>query len=237
MSLACEPLMRRWARVARRVLPRFLFNILRSVGTALGTPLIFSLSSGHFRSSFARRAVDRHGHPIPWYTYPAIDYLSRKDFRNTRVLEWGAGQSTLWWAGRARAVVAVESDQSWYEALRPQLPSNAVVHLTGPDLSALRDKINGPFDLIIVDGLDRLRCAELSLDLLSEGGAILLDNSEGTWSGDGSYPIIELFKRCNFSRVDFYGYSPGVSSKQCTSLFFRTGCFLFSDAKPPVIPD
>ena len=231
MSSPWESAMRRCASAGRRLLPRFLFEPLRSAGTALWAPLVFSFRSGHFRSSFCRRAVDRKGKAIPWYTYPAIDFLSRKDFREERILEWGAGQSTLWWAARAREVVSIEGDPSWYETLQRQLPSHAALHLAGPDLKGIREKLRGTFNVIIIDGLDRLACARISLDYLAEGGAIVLDNSDGSWGADGTFPILDLFREHRFSRVDFYGYSPGVSAKQCTSLFFHKDCFLLAGAE------
>jgi hypothetical protein len=228
MNPSSESALRRGVRALRRLLPRFLFEPLRSIGTALWTPLTFSVASGHLRSSFCLRAVDKRGNALPWYTYPAIDFLSRKDFHAARILEWGAGQSTLWWAARAHEVVAIEGDPAWADNLRGRLPANATLHLADPDLKEIQKKFCGPFDVIIVDGLDRLECARLSLDYLAEGGAILLDNSDGTWSGDGSFPILELFRGRQFSRVDFYGYVPGVSAKQCTSLFFNKDCFLLA---------
>jgi hypothetical protein len=36
-----------------------------------------------------------------------------------------------------------------------------------------------------------------------------LDNSEGFWGAEGSYPIIDLFEQEGFMRVDFCGFAPG----------------------------
>jgi hypothetical protein len=33
--------------------------------------------------------------------------------------------------------------------------------------------------------------------------------------------------------VDFYGYAPGIVQPHCTSIFFKTFCFLFGDTNPP----
>ena len=56
------------------------------------------------------RAVDKKGDPIPWYTYPAIDFLLLRDYRDKNILEFGSGQSTLWWAARAKFVLSLEED-------------------------------------------------------------------------------------------------------------------------------
>jgi hypothetical protein len=97
--------------------------------------------------------------------------------------------------------------------------------------------IDGPYDVAIVDGgPDRLRGAAKSLSVLTDDGALILDNSEGFWGPEeaGRYPIIELMYKEEFSRVDFYGYPPGCVRPSCTSLFFRAGCFLLKGEKPPL---
>jgi hypothetical protein len=64
----------------------------------------------------------------------------------------------------------------------------------------------------------------------------MLDNSEGYWGGDEqkSYPIVELFQRAGFMRVDFYGFAPGVIKPHCTSIFFKDRARIFENLKPPV---
>lgn len=209
--------------------PTVAFRAIRSVGTATLTPIQFSWSSGHFRSSLLNRAVSRDGKPTPWYTYPAISFLSAKSYAGRRVLEWGAGQSTLWWASRAESVFAVESDLSWYRHLQPLVPSNVTLKFADVDVGDIaRDLTVSYFDLVVVDGLDRLKCAMESIRLLSDNGAIILDNSEGYWGRDGEYPILDVFRASDFSRIDFYGHAPGVIKPHCTSIFFKGPCFLFA---------
>jgi hypothetical protein len=218
----------------RRVLPSPLAKGVRAFGTACLTPLHFSVSTGHFRSSLLGRAVNRHGGPLPWYTYAAIDFLSAQDFAGRSILEFGGGQSTMWWANRAERVVALEGDPEWVEYLRPRLPANADLRLVSGTLD--RDLgLNLPhFDVVVVDGLNRLRAARVALRLVSPEGAILVDDSEGHWGADdGSRPIIETLRDAGFLRVDFYGFAPGVIKPRCTSLFFRSGCFLVSGKLDP----
>lgn len=224
----------RAARVFKKVLPSSVFGALRALSTGALTPLAFSLQSGHFRSSLKSKAVDKSGKPLPWYTYPAIDFLSQKEMTNRSVLEFGSGQSTLWWAARAKSVVSFESDADWYNYVRKQVPDNVTSILTDDGAADVPAKLDGStFDVIVVDGLDRLKVALMSVSFLKEGGAVILDNSEGYWGRDGEYPIIDFFRANGFSRVDFYGYAPGVILPSCTSLFFKDACFLFSGSESP----
>lgn len=53
---------------------------------------------GQLRTIREKRCIDKLGNPIPWYTYPAIEYLKTIDFSRKLVFEYGGGSSTLWWA-------------------------------------------------------------------------------------------------------------------------------------------
>ena len=224
---------KRLARLMRRVLPPQVARLAVAVGTAVWTPVAFSARSGHFRSALRRRAVDAGGRPLPWYTYPAIEFLARQDYADRRVLEWGAGHSTVWWSARAASVLAFDSDPKWVEWVGAAAPA-AVVHRVPDDLTGVDTFLgSGAFDVIVIDGLDRLRCARRSPALLADGGAIVFDNSEGYWGPEGEYPILDMLRSEGFQRVDFYGYAPGVFWPHCTSLFFRSRCFLFAGAAPP----
>jgi hypothetical protein len=221
----------------KRWTPGPFWQAARRLGTAIAWPALASYTSGHFRSALQARAVNAHGRPIPWYTYPATAALAGADYRERRVLEWGGGQSTLWWAARAEQVVTFEADLAWYSELRTRRPENVVLrYLPGgqpsPDLLDPDER----FDIVVVDGCNRFACARWSIDRLSPNGALILDNAEGYWGPEpGRYPILELLRDQGFQRVDFFGYAPGVTRPHCTSIFFRTACFLFSGQRPPDI--
>ncbi|MDX6500285.1 MAG: hypothetical protein QOG23_3545 [Blastocatellia bacterium] len=175
--------------------------------------------------------MDRRGNPTAWYTHSAIDFLSCKDFAGRRILEFGAGQSTLWWARRAEFVLALEDNKGWFQQLKPKLSSNVKLEFVNGQMP----DIEPGFDIIVVDGLHRVTCAELSTKLMAAGGAIIVDNSDGYWGGEDSrtQPIIDMFRQNGFQRVDFYGWQPGVIVPSCTSLFFKERCFLFEGSENP----
>lgn len=68
---------------------------------------------GWDKSVLSGRSEDLHG-PIPWYTYAARMVLERCVPSSARVLEFGSGGSTRWWAERGCAVVAIEHDPVWH---------------------------------------------------------------------------------------------------------------------------
>src|SRR6266702_7452961 len=111
-------LLRFLAAVANRILPTRVFWRAHGLVALVLTPWRFSLLSGHMRSSLVHRPVARNGEPIPWMAYPATEFLECQSYARRRVLEWGSGNSTLWWARRAERVVSFESNVSWYERIR-----------------------------------------------------------------------------------------------------------------------
>jgi hypothetical protein len=174
----------------------------------------------HLKSAARGRPVDAQGNPVPWYTYPAIEYLRQLDFTDQSVFEYGSGQSTLFWAAKAARVVSVEDDEKWHATLISRLPGNCELILE-PDLSAYPDVIHryGEFDVIVVDGAargrTRLKCSQAAVSHLRSGGLIILDNSD--W-----LPASARFLReSGLLQVDMTGLVPGNANTQATSLFFR----------------
>ncbi|MFI5000374.1 MAG: hypothetical protein ACHQK9_10905 [Reyranellales bacterium] len=217
----------RIAKSTRPWMPSFLFDPLRAALTAVATPARFSFATGHFRNSLARTACSADGLPLPWYTYPAIDFLAQREFKGRDVLEFGGGQSTLWWQTRARSVLTVEGDRDWYRRIVGRMGANVNLHHVPVEpedsLQQVRKVIEGhttrKFDVIIIDGHRRRELAGLAFEYLAPGGAILLDNAEG-------YGFYEETRARHCRRVDFFGFAPGVSLRHCTSLVFVDDCFL-----------
>lgn len=218
----------------KNYVPGIVWKPIRSLATAILTPLWFSIRTGHFRSSFKMAAVDRHGQALPWYTYPCMYFLECRDFHDKKVLEFGAGQSTLWWARRAAEVVSFEGDPLWHDQLKPRLSKNVQLFLVPMESPAacleavrriIRQQQLGSFDVIVIDGLYRTELIEDALDLRSDGGVIIADNSEG-------YGIRDGFAASGLERVDFYGHAPGVVLPHCTSIFFSHESFLFRPDHP-----
>jgi hypothetical protein len=185
--------------------------------------LPFLERSGWLRSAKANRSIDAKGRPIPWYTYPAISFLSEKDFSACNVFEFGSGGSTLWWAKKARAVMAVEHAEEWVEEVRPQLPANVdyrheALTENGPYSRTAADS-GRRFDVIIVDGRDRVNCALNSVPALTEQGVIIWDNAHRARYQVGCDALVAQ----GFKRLNLYGMTPINGTPMLTSIFYRPG--------------
>jgi hypothetical protein len=96
---------------------------------------------GHHRSRRTGAPVTRTGEPVPWYTYPAIEYLQQLDFRDRRVFEWGSGNSSLFWARVAGRVTSVEDDTDWFERVNIAKRPNQTLRLaTDPSDTSARSR-------------------------------------------------------------------------------------------------
>jgi len=211
-------------------LPAWFSRPIRNLFTAVLTPYWFSIQSGHFRSSFKALAVSKEGKPLPWYTYPCIDFLSTCSFQGKIILEFGGGQSTYWWALRARQVVTIESDKAWYSEIKSKALDNVSVFLVNETnasqyLKKISELLNeagfSKFDIIIIDSMFyREELAYLAAELVSEKGVIICDNS-------GHFDFKRGLKNKDLKRVDFFGHVPGVMLPDCTSIFFHDASSLF----------
>ena len=84
----------------------------RSLGHALACLKILEFDYGHFLSTIQYSSVDKDNNPIPWYTYPAIEYLKQLDFSEKSIFEYGSGNSTIFWSKVAKSVISVENDEN-----------------------------------------------------------------------------------------------------------------------------
>lgn len=175
---------------------------------------------GWLRSFHEKRCVNAKGEFIPWFTYPAIDFLSQLDLSNYSVFEYGSGASTLFWSRKAKSVVSIESEEAWYNKVLENLPSNVELLLVSKSVEEYAGSINtyDKFDVIIIDGTgdSRQKCCELALDHMQAGGIIILDNSD-LWLKSAQ---ILRNSDLDLIQIDFIGFAPLSSSAHCTSIFF-----------------
>lgn len=174
---------------------------------------------GHFRTMRRGASVDRQGQPLPWYTYPAIEYVKQLDLADRTLFEYGAGYSSLFYAQRCRQITSVEDNRRWYETLRPKAPANCEILLRERPEEYVRaiDESARSFDVVIIDGSHREACCEPARQRVKETGLIILDNSN-------SHPeCVQRLAAANFIQVDMIGFGPQNGYLWATSFFFARG--------------
>jgi hypothetical protein len=172
---------------------------------------------GAWQSYFWDRPVTRTREPLPWMTYPAIEYLRQLDLSASFVFEYGSGHGSLFWSARARRVVSVEDNLAWIEELRPKCaPNQTIVFAARPDeyVQAISG-LDQPPDLIIIDGKYRYSCARYAVQAVPQCPMIVLDNSDWLPRTCG------FLTESGFAQFDFIGPSPLNAFASATSVFVR----------------
>lgn len=176
---------------------------------------------GWLRSWWVGKPVDASGAPLPWLSYPAIDFISQFDFSDATVFEWGSGYSTLWWAPRCKHIVSVESNPQWLPYIKKLLPDAVELIETALDVEtevgAFLNREAAKYDVIVIDnyGTFRWKCADAAVGKLAAGGMIILDNSEQCLRA------CEVLRGHGLVQIDFTGFAPSNAYAQTTSIFFR----------------
>lgn len=210
--------------------PLTLYNRIRRVfgNRKLSSKLLDMLDFGYFvesgwNMSYCQgKPVDNHERPIPWFSLPCVAFLTSRLRTNMRVYEFGAGNSTLFFAERVKEVHSVEHSRRWFDSLSEVKPENASLsYCPESDKSRYVSSIRSSgliYDLIVVDGLYRVETLEVSPSCLSVTGVILLDNSERGEYDPGKRVLYTQGFRC----LEFWGVAAGAAKTVCTSIFYRS---------------
>src|ERR1043165_8129352 len=132
---------------------------------------------------------------LPWFSYSAIDFLSKYLTADMQVCEYGSGGSTLFFARRTREVFSIEDNPTWHELVTDRVRQlglkNVQIRLCPFDfknpvgfeqseyLLALPKR---KFDVIVIDGSEewnqvRPICFRHAEQFIRPGGCIIVDDS------------------------------------------------------------
>lgn len=180
-------------------------------------------STGLRRSYRENRPVDADGQALPWFNYPLIRLLQERLDNAHRVFEYGSGYSTLFFARHCATVQSVEHNADWVSMLESKLPANASVSScpAGPRYQAAAESAasaDGPFDLVLVDGLDRELCLPFAARALTSQGVIILDDSHRKAYREA---LLEL-ETLGFKSLRFYGPKPNALIEAQSMLLYRS---------------
>jgi len=181
---------------------------------------------GWVRSLLEQKVIDASGKPIPWYAYPAIDILTQKEnlLKYLNVFEFGCGYGTQWWAAKAHKVTIIEHNREFYDKMVLTFPKNVrtiykPLSPGGEYSKILKRLLPIKFDIIIIDGRDRVNCCYNCIDSLTDQGVIIFDNSNRKEYVKGK----EYLKNAGFKELQLFGFSPMVPvAENSTSFFYRT---------------
>jgi len=137
-----------------------------------------AISTGLLRLSVGYRPE------TPWIAYDAITEFKKFFNKNSRVLEFGSGMSTVWYSKMGGEVCSVEDYRPWFDKVDAVLEKRGISNInyqfasTPEEYFTFQSDDSEGFDLIMVDGSHRAKCVEHSVKLLRPGGILYLDNSD-----------------------------------------------------------
>jgi hypothetical protein len=177
---------------------------------------------GWANSVITGSVVDLLNKPVPWVTYPFIQFIAERLNNTMNIFEFGSGNSTLYYAGKTATVDSVEHDRFWYDTIKKNMPQNVQLFycelVYGGDYCKFAAGTGLKYDMLIVDGRDRVNCCINNIGALKAGGIIVLDDSERSQYAPG----IGFLTTNGFKRIDFWGMAPMVNYLKCTTIFYRS---------------
>lgn len=180
---------------------------------------LYSLGAMVMLSKWWRPTNPDDVEPIPWLHPACVAYLDILIQPDWRILEHGCGGSTLWFAKRAREVIAHEHNNDWLLKLSK---------LVGDTVSLRRDKPSGhdleqaSFDLILIDGARENRAAWCmqAPDLIKPGGIIVFDNPNRP---DHNYPMARQYLKASAKHFITFDVNPPGHSYAVTDFYRMPG--------------
>jgi predicted O-methyltransferase YrrM len=147
------------------------------------------------------------------------------------MLEWGSGNSSRWFSSRVKSLYSVEHNEEWLNHVKSfALTNQTIVFSTQDKYASTALEFQRTFDLILIDGVEREACGEVAISLLSNGGMIILDNS------DRHPDISEKLRAQDLIQVDFHGFGPINPYTWTTSVFMRRDYRISPIDRQPRIP-
>lgn len=174
---------------------------------------------GWFKSFYSKQSIDKNNNPIPWLTYSFIHFLDKRLTKNMVVFEYGAGNSTIWFAKRVKKIKSVENDEQWVSLLKNKLPQNCELILRELNNNYANSSIetDDKYDIIIIDGRERISSTKNAVHALNENGIIIFDNSQV----EDYQEALNFLEEKKFKRIDFTGTLPIVAYNNTTTIFYR----------------
>ena len=206
----------------QKPLIRSIWNIARKCG--LGPVILYLypksalVEEGWFKSYRRGIPIDARGNPLPWITYPAIDFLNSRLNKELTLFEYGCGFSTKWYCTKVKQVTSVENNSEWADRVQKSLPENGkIIFKEDQDEFVKAIEQIGPVDVIVVDGMAREKCYSEAASFLTPRGIIIADNSERD-DFTNSWPKLE---EAGFKKITFTGITPSHFVKSQTSILYR----------------
>jgi predicted O-methyltransferase YrrM len=159
---------------------------------------------------------------FPWLVKEAVfDILEFIKIRSScRVLEFGSGRSTIFFSKFVEKLISVDHDSVYYNQVTKLIYLKSIKNVTLNILPRPYNKICDTFedqffDLILVDGRDRVLCIKSCEKKLKKDGILILDNSDRKRYKEG----VEYLLSLGYIEKKYMGNDGYEKTKWMTSIY------------------
>ena len=218
---------------------------LKFLKSSLGFLYSTYFKSGYFRSALFNKPCDKNGNPLPLLTYPFIEYIYDLNLTKAKMLEFGGGNSTLFFSSMVSQIYSIEPNfnqpNSWFSFLKKEISKSSNkdrIKLFGVDLPQKYEyypewvKIVNEKTKEVIDKI--LNETKISFDIILIDGwgfqRNWIANYLASSLSEGGMIIVDNTYHCpkcalslrdlGFNQINFKGHAPGTH-RDCTSIFFK----------------
>jgi len=200
------------------------FQKMTNQGALLGSLHSSFQLRGFFDSADLGQPI-KDSQPFPLLTYSFMDFIESHDTSDFSLIEFGSGNSTLYFEKKFKNLISFETNKEWYEKIKRQLIKTKYQLIESVDLEdgKFEININPEKTFVLIDAAcNRYKITDCLLKKIKPN-FIILDNSE--WYRNTAKLIIKE----SYFEVPFWGYKNTEHWESCTSLFINLNNILLLD--------
>ena len=155
---------------------------------------------------------------IPQLTFDFIEWMEEQETSDKTIVEFGSGNSTLYFSNKFKNVITYEDEPEWIEMIKSRNIEN--IHINFLDYNFYKkepDSLKNA-DFILIDNNprdnnSRLYVAQALIEKINYQNTLVLDN--GNWNGDCYFYLRTKYNFFN----DFIGINPR-GDRSVTTVFY-----------------
>jgi hypothetical protein len=126
---------------------------------------------------------------VPWMHKDEIKIVEKYLSKNTVMLEWGCGGSTIYFSEKVKHLFSIEHNKEWFDSINAIKPANVTLVYSAAnnlvpitestyndysDYIEIASSFNKKFDVVLIDGRARVECAIKALDLIHRNSVVIV---------------------------------------------------------------
>jgi predicted O-methyltransferase YrrM len=164
---------------------------------------------------------------LPWIGYRAIRRFNALIKKDWKILEFGSGMSSIWFARRCGLLTSIEANETWFHSMESIFAKYQIQNVdyrfveNAPTREELNSYAEADFDLVLVDGDWRDQSMRLALTMVKPNGYVYLDNSDVPYQSHQEAKEILLKAAGSMERVKIYNDLCPTQISVCEGILAR----------------